>query len=55
MATLEDFDNMLNETHEMVRIAGCDFLPSEILKNCDPIAYNVYASDWLSFEEDEEE
>ena len=53
MATLEDFDNMLNETHEMVRIAGLDFLPSESLKNCDPTGYDVYAADWLSFEDEE--
>ena len=51
--TLEDFDQMLDESHDVVRIAGIDFLPSYILKECDPIAYNVYCADWLSIMEEE--
>lgn len=51
---IEIFDEMLNETHDVVRIAGIDFYPADILKNCDPIAYNVYCADYLSQLEEEE-
>ena len=51
--TLEDFDEMLNESYDVVKIAGIEFSPAEILKNCDQIAYNVYAADYLSFDEEE--
>ena len=50
---IEDFDQMLDDYHDTVRIAGIDFLPSQILKECDPIAYNVYCADWLSIMEEE--
>lgn len=55
MTTLDEFDDMLDETHEMIVIAGGEYLPSYVLKTCDPIAYNVYASDWLSYCEQEKE
>jgi hypothetical protein len=51
--TLEDFDQMLDETHEPVNIAGSIFSASDILKNCDPIAYNEYATDYLTIMEEE--
>ncbi len=51
--TLEDFDQMLDETHEPVVIAGLEFMPSYILKNCDPIGYNEYATDYLTIMEEE--
>ena len=51
--SIEDFDNMLDESHEVVRIAGIDFLPSQILKECDPIAYNTYCADYISIMEEE--
>jgi len=51
---LEDFDEMLDETHEPVVIAGIEFMPSYILKNCDPVGYDVYAADWLSYQDEEE-
>ena len=51
--TIEDFDQMLDESHDIVTIAGIDFLPSQILKECDPIAYNEYCTDYLSIMEEE--
>ena len=51
--TLEDFDQMLDETHEPVVIAGIEFMPSYILKNCDPNGYDVNAADYLSMMEEE--
>ena len=51
--SIEDFDQMLDESHDIVRIAGIDFLPSQILKECDPIAYNEYATDYLTIMEEE--
>ena len=50
--TLENFDEMLNESYDVVKIAGIEFSPADILKNCDPTGYDVYAADWLSFEEE---
>lgn len=44
------FDEMLNDTHQAIRILGLDFDPSTILKECDPIAYQCYFNDWLDQE-----
>lgn len=42
----ELFDAMLDECHESVMIAGITFYPSDILAECDPIAYRVAFNDW---------
>ena len=41
----ENIDEIIDECYEEVEIGCCTFYPSEILKNCDPIAYNCYISD----------
>jgi len=43
---LEMFDDLLDETNEVVKIAGLTFYPSRILKDCDPIAYGLYATEY---------
>ena len=42
-----DFDNMIDESHEEVTIAGIKFSPSEVLKECDPVGYRVYCVDYV--------
>src|SRR5699024_2912455 len=44
----EAWDEMLDAAHEPVIICGIEFLPSQILRDCDPIAYRVYRSDFES-------
>ena len=47
---LEDFvdrnyDKILDERYGKINIAGCDFDASRILRELDPILYNVHISD----------
>ena len=48
--TLDQVENiindMLNEQHKVVEIAGSLFYPSRILKACDPIAYRQMVVQW---------
>ena len=44
----EHFCDMLDECWESVTIGDIEFLPSQILQHCDPIAYRVYRSDYES-------
>ena len=34
------FDEMLDESYPIVTMGTCTFYPSQILRECDPIAYN---------------
>lgn len=51
-ATLSDewatdqFDEMLDETHEPVTLMGLEWAPSEILREMDPTAYRCEFNDW---------
>jgi len=47
----DDFDQMLDECYDRVKIGDIEFFPSQILYDCDPIAYRVYLSDYLSNQE----
>lgn len=40
------FNEMLDECYPTVEIGGILFYPSRIVKECDPIAYRVWLSDW---------
>ena len=40
-----DFDSYLDDEGS-VAVCGLEFYPSDILKNCDPIAYRCYKSDY---------
>ena len=44
----EYWDETLDEVYESVTICGIEFSPSQILSQCDPIAYRVYRSDFES-------
>ena len=37
--TEEQFNDFLDDVEKSVTICGMEFYPSDILKNCDPIAY----------------
>ena len=47
---IEAYDDMLNEIHEWPVIGGISFAPSDILRECDPIAYRVGFHDWIDAE-----
>jgi len=51
--TEEMFDEMLDEVYPVVKIGELTFYPSQILKECDPIAYRIGVSEYEdSTEED---
>ena len=53
----DQFDECLDEEGS-IKVAGCTFYPSQILKECDPIAYRCGLNDFADFEfrkEDTEE
>ena len=53
----EAYVDMLNECYEPVKIGYAEFYASDILKNCDPIAYRIglseYIEEYLNEQEDE--
>jgi hypothetical protein len=42
----EQFDDFLDEVYPVVKIGEMTFYPSQILKNCDPIAYRIGLSEY---------
>lgn len=44
----EMYDNFLDDCYEKYIVSGIKFYASEILKNCDPIAYRCGMSDYFS-------
>ena len=44
------FENMLDECYEPYTAMGGNYYPSDILKSCDPIAYNCAFSDFFDDE-----
>lgn len=46
MKTESDFDAFINEVNPMVVIGGLTYLPSQVLKAVDPIAYQCCFNDW---------
>ena len=40
----------LDECHEEIKICGCTFSPSRVLKELDPIAFNCGLSEWVDSE-----
>ena len=41
-----EFDEVLDDCHETYNLGGMTFYPSDILKNCDPVAYRCAKSDY---------
>jgi chromosome segregation ATPase len=46
--TEEQFNEFLNGAEQSITICGMEFSPSDILKNCDPIAYRCEKADYES-------
>jgi hypothetical protein len=53
MMTEEMFDEWLDDVYPTYEIAGITLYPSQILKNCDPIAYRVALAD-IDYEEEDD-
>ena len=50
--TIEEmFDEMLDEVYPVVKIGDATFYPSQILKQCDPIAYRIAVSEYEDAED----
>ena len=47
-ASESEFDEFLDEVDSSVVIYGMEFLPSDILKSCDPVAYRCAKNDFES-------
>jgi hypothetical protein len=50
--TEEMFDDWLDDVYPTYQIAGVTLYPSQMLKNCDPIAYRIALSEWDDREEE---
>ena len=46
------FEDYINDSYGRIEICGMVFFASDILKECDPIAYRVYLSDFESYLEE---
>jgi len=53
--TEEQYDEFLDEIYPPVNIGTLTFYASDILKNCDPIAYRIGMSEYEDFQEEEED
>ena len=42
------FDEMLDETYPALEMNGMSFYPSQILSDCDPVAYEMLSWDYLT-------
>lgn len=45
----QSFDEMLDDCYPVIKIGEMTFSPSQVLKNCDPVAYRVSVSDYEDF------
>ena len=41
------FDEYLDDSQEVINVAGLKFYPSKILSECDPIAYSLYLDEFI--------
>jgi hypothetical protein len=42
----EEFDAILNDSYPTIKVAGLEFSPSEVIKKCDPLAYNHFKNNY---------
>jgi len=49
----EMFNKMLNETTPVMIVAYCEFYPSEVLEEIDPLAYRIALADYYYSIKDE--
>ena len=41
------YDEMLDECYDVIKIGNITFLPSQVLKQCDEVAYNIGYSEYI--------
>lgn len=44
------FDEYLNETSGVIKVAGIELTPSRALKETDPVGYRTAFNDWCDYE-----
>ena len=49
-----EFDEMIDDCEGAIIVCGLTFNASDILAALDPVAYNIYAGDYLSEQEEDE-
>ena len=52
---IEQFDDMLDECMEPCKVGSFTFNPSDVLFNCDPLAYRLGLDEYVDSMEQEEE
>ena len=50
-----EFEDYLNDSYGRIEICGTVFFASDILRECDPIAFRAYQSDFESMNEENNE
>jgi hypothetical protein len=50
----EQFDEMLDESYPVFKIGLSEFYASQILHNCDPIAYQISVQEYADFLQEQE-
>jgi hypothetical protein len=50
-----EFEDYLNDSYGRIEICGQIFFPSDVLRECDPVAFRVYQSDFESMNEENNE
>jgi len=52
---IEEYDEMLDECFEPVALGSLTFNPSDVLFNCDPLAYRIGLDEYVDSMEDDED
>ena len=53
MFTKDDFEDMMNETYPPYNILGTEFLAGSVIREMDPIFFDVLYNDFLLSKEEE--
>lgn len=51
----EMHDEMLDEVYPLIVIGTLSFYPSQVLANCDPIAYSISVDEYAGFLQEQED
>jgi hypothetical protein len=51
----EMHDEMLDESYPEIKIGSLTFYPSQVLANCDPIAYQISVNEYADFLQEQED
>ena len=53
MTTKDDFEDMMNETYPPYKILGVEFLAGSVIREMDPIYFDVLYNDFIQQQEEE--